>query len=304
MPGPFPDNLPSGDALTLDHVGHFVADPAAATIALEALGFSVTGWTAQETRDPETGKMSLTGTGNVCVMLRHGYVEVLGHTADTPIGLEFRQALARRAGLHLLAFATRDAAALHGRLSADWAMRPLARFGRPVMRDDGVMEEARFSVARLEKGVFDEGRVQFVTHHTEALVWQEADLTHPNGALGLDAVLIAAAEPLAEAKRFGALLGTPCHAAPDGAVIHLERGRLEFVTPKVSERLLGEPLGVQAPAFVAYRLRFADAERAMQHFAGAGLTVCEMGGTSGVRAPAALGKAAILISDTPQQSTS
>jgi hypothetical protein len=39
-----------------------------------------------------------------------------------------------------------------------------------------------------------EGRMQMLTHRTEAMVWQPRWLSHPNGALALASVMIAVSD--------------------------------------------------------------------------------------------------------------
>src|SRR3954469_11148440 len=98
--------LPIGDEIFLDHVGHFVRDPEAAAAALTRAGFAPTPLSVQVA--PDGGP---TGTGTACAMLTRGYGEVLFKTADTPLGREFEAALARHSGLQLAAFAVADAPA-------------------------------------------------------------------------------------------------------------------------------------------------------------------------------------------------
>src|SRR6188508_2015998 len=125
--------LPAGDEIFLDHVGHFVRDREAAAAALTRAGFAPTPVSVQVAPDG-----SPTGTGNVCAMLSRGYVEVLFKTADTPLGREFEAALARHSGLQLAAFAVADAVAWHQRLdAAGFRTRPVARFARPVGTESG-----------------------------------------------------------------------------------------------------------------------------------------------------------------------
>ena len=238
--------------MTLDHIGHFVESAEAARAALAALGFTVTPYSAQVVPDPATGAMTPTGTGNVCVMLREGYVEVLTHTADTPLGLEFKAALGRRAGLHLAAFAGADAAGVHARLAgAGWPMRPLARFSRKAATAEGEAE-ARFTVARLEKGTMAEGRVQFVTHHDEAVVWQPRWLDHANTALGLAGMIVAAPDPAEAAGRFGRLVGRPVEVRGVAHTVALDRGVVEVVGEAEGERLAGRAIAPGEPAMVGY----------------------------------------------------
>ena len=194
-------NSPAPGALLLDHTGHFVPDAGAARDALAALGFTVTPYSAQVQPNPQTGEMRLTGTGNICAMLPEGYLEFLVHTADTPLGQEFRAALDRRAGLHLLAFGVADAAAVHADLAATGhALRPLVRFSRQVETESGATT-ARFTVARLAAGTMPEGRVQFATHHTVPAMWQPRWTAHANGARALRAVVISSPDPAGVAAR-------------------------------------------------------------------------------------------------------
>ena len=96
--------LPVGDEIFLDHVGHFVRDPEAASRALARAGFAPTPVSVQSNPDGTP-----IGTGNVTAMFDRGYVEVLFKTADTPLGREFEAALAGHAGVHLAAFSVADA---------------------------------------------------------------------------------------------------------------------------------------------------------------------------------------------------
>ena len=63
--------LPLGEEIFLDHVGHFVPDRAAASYALMRCGFAPTPVSVQVNPDGTP-----TGTGNVCAMFARGYVEV------------------------------------------------------------------------------------------------------------------------------------------------------------------------------------------------------------------------------------
>src|SRR5436190_21756475 len=113
--------LPLGEEIFLDHVGHFVADREAASHALMRCGFAPTPVSVQVNPDS-----TLTGTGNVCAMFAHGYVEVLFKTADTPLAAEPDLSMARYPGVHPAAFAVADAGKTHARLGA--AALPLARW--------------------------------------------------------------------------------------------------------------------------------------------------------------------------------
>jgi hypothetical protein len=204
------DQLPSPGAVFLDHVGHFVPEMEAAAAALERCGFHLTPFTAQTNR--LDGKPVPAGTGNRCAMLRQGYVEILTATADTELARQLRERIADHVGLHLAAFSSADAGAEHRRLAAaGFATLPLVDMRRPVATETG-NEDARFTIARIAHGSMPEGRVQFLTHHTEPLVWRDGFLDHPNGAQALTGLWIAAADPAEAAERYVRFTGRPAQS--------------------------------------------------------------------------------------------
>src|SRR5215207_7593884 len=215
--------LPLGEEIFLDHVGHFVRDPAAASRALARAGFAPTPQSVQSNPDGTP-----TGTGNVTAMFSRGYIEVLFKTADTPLGREFDLALAGHAGVHLAAFSVADAEGAHRRLAeAGFAMRPLVQFQRPVETAAGP-DIAAFTVVRLERGAMAEGRIQILAHRTEATVWQPRWLRHPNGAQGLIDVVVVSAEPKEAADRFVRFTGRKSRPTKFGQAIALDRGQLQL----------------------------------------------------------------------------
>jgi len=254
----------------LDHVGHFVPDHDAAAKALEALGFAPTGWTVQTNPDPEGGPPTLTGTGNRCVMFRSGYVEVLAKTDDTPLSRQFDQASARYVGLHLIAFATRDAVNERARLSgAGFAVQPLVDLRRSVDDGAGGETELAFSVARVVPGAMEEGRIQFLTHHTEQAMWQPQMLDHPNGAESLSDQIVVVADIGEATQRWERFLGRSATTVRCGRLFELERGRL--VLCDVAYGAAAAPGPHPAPPFMAaYGIGVADLEpvRACLHRAG------------------------------------
>ena len=254
--------LPRGDEIFLDHVGHFVRDPQAATAALVRAGFAPTPQSVQVAPDG-----SPTGTGNVCAMLSRGYVEVLFKTADTALGREFEAALARRSGVQLAAFAVADAVAWHKRLGeAGFRTRPLARFHRPVGTETGTTTAA-FTVARVEPGEMAEGRVQMLTHHTEDAVWQKRWLVHPNTALGLASLTIAVADVDEAVARFARFTRRPAVRTRSGQTVQLDRGRIDLVTRDAFAAALPEIELSSLPLIGAYgvTVKSLDVVEALSH---------------------------------------
>jgi hypothetical protein len=229
--------LPVGDEIFLDHVGHFVADPEAASQGLARAGFTPTPISVQVNPDSAGGPPLPTGTGNITAMLDRGYLEVLFKTADTPLGREFDGSVKRYRGVHLAAFAVADAAATHARLAqSGFRMQPLVAMQRPVGTAEGE-DIAAFSIVRLAPGEMPEGRIQALTHRTEHTVWQPRWLTHKNGARALLDVVIVEADPDEAAARFRRFLGREPRAAPFGPAFQLDRGHVQIAAVSSAARL-------------------------------------------------------------------
>jgi hypothetical protein len=232
--------LPVGEEIFLDHIGHFVRDREAARDALARAGFAPTPVSVQVNPDPAGGDPKPSGTGNVTAMFARGYVEVLFKTADTALGRELDAGLARYPGLHLAAFAVADAEAAHRRLAeTGFAMQPLVEMQRPVDTAQGP-DIAAFTIARLAPGQMPEGRIQTLTHRTEHTVWQPRWLEHPNGAVRLAGLTIAVADVSEAAARFARFTGRPAIVGEDAQIIALDRGCVELVDADVFGRRFPE----------------------------------------------------------------
>jgi hypothetical protein len=269
--------LPLGDEIFLDHIAHFVRDPDAASRALARAGFTPTPLSVQVNPDPSGGAPQPTGTGNATAMFARGYIEVLFKTADTPLAREFDAALARYPGLHLIAFAVADAAQAHARLGgAGFRTRPLVQMQRPL-DVDGKPGTAAFTLARVEPGEMAEGRIQMLTHRTEAAVWQPRWLTHPNGAHTLVSVMIAVANVDQAVDRYTRFTGRTAKPIAGGATIALDRGRIDLVSRVPFMRTLPECSIPSLPFIGAYEIRVASIARLRPILISAGLEVRSMG---------------------------
>jgi len=249
-------NLPVDDEVFLDHVGHFVRDPDAASAALRRAGFAPAPISIQANPDGTP-----TGTGNVTAMLQRGYLEMLFKTADTPLGLEFAAAVAEHPGLHLVAFSVVDGAKAHQRVAdAGFPMRPLVQFQRPVDTETG-KGFAAFTVVRVERGAMAEGRIQMLQHRTEDTVWQKRWLAHPNGAIGFLDMVIASADPAEAAERFARFTGRPSAPTKSGQVIPLDRGQVQIVTAEAFKALFPDVPIPRLPFIGSYAVQVASLAR-------------------------------------------
>jgi hypothetical protein len=245
--------LPAGDEVFLDHVGHFVRDREAAARALARAGFPPTPVSIQYNLDG-----SPMGTGNVTAMLRNGYIEVLFKAADTSLGREFETTLDAYAGVHLANFAVSDAEQAHRRLAGlGFAMRPLVQFRRPVDTESGP-DFAAFTVVRLERGAMPEGRIQILTHRTEHTVWQTRWLDHPNGALALVDMVVASPDVAEAAARFARFTERPARATRFGQAIVLERGQVQLCEASAFAAMFPELAIPRLPFIGAYAVRVAS----------------------------------------------
>jgi len=226
---------PAPGELVLDHIAHWVPDPAAAAADLAALGFCVTPFSAQNVGDPPVPA----GTGNHCVMLEGGYLEFLAPLADTPNAATLRAGIARYTGVHLIAFGTVDPAGDRVRLQAAGfgPLEPVA-LSRRIETPDG-FRQARFTVVRTKPGAMEEGRVQFVEQHTPEFLWQTRWLSHKNGATRLKRVEICVADPQAALLRYAAYTGLAPTRIDDAPALATARGALVFRDPAAMERHLG-----------------------------------------------------------------
>jgi hypothetical protein len=282
--------LPLGEEIFLDHVGHFVPDRDAASRAFARCGFAPTPVSVQVNPDG-----TLTGTGNVCAMFACGYIEVLFKTADTPLGAELDLSMARYRGVHLAAFAVADAGKAHARLgAAGFALRPLVNMQRPVDTETG-SSSAAFTVARVERGAMAEGRIQILTHHTEGAVWQKRWLVHPNGARGLASVVIVVADVEEAAARFARFTGRDAAPTRSGQMISLDRGRVVLVTRGAFEAALPEVAVPGLPFVGASGIVVASLDTTDAIFARAGLRPRRTGDCLVVPFPEELGQGAWLF---------
>ena len=100
-----------------------------------AWAFASTPLSPQRHRLAPGAPLVAAGTANRLAMLREGYVEILTPVADTAVAGQLRQAIARYAGLHLIAFGSDDAVAAQAHLAAaGFAPQPVIDLERTVAR--------------------------------------------------------------------------------------------------------------------------------------------------------------------------
>ena len=215
------------------------------------LGFSLT----------PLGRHSL-GTINHLAMFGADYLELFGVPAGSPVSGD---AIAGPEGLSAIAFATEDAASVHGALAAAGApVLPALDFSRPVALPEGP-QDAAFRVVRLAPDATPAGRLFFCQHRTRGLVWRDEWRRHRNGALGIAGVVIAAARPDALGALFRRLFGAEAViAAPGGLRLLAGLASIDVLDPAEVARRYGAAapdLGGREAAMAALVLRVAGVDR-------------------------------------------
>ncbi len=246
--------FPVRDQVFLDHVGIFVSEFVQSGAALQRLGFTVSDFHAHRSALTPGEPLKPLGTGNRCVMLRTGFLELLGPTGEqTPIAAALHAALARYDGLHLIAFSAADPERFHAGLSERGLKPvPIARIRRNHPMQDGSLAEVGGSVVRLAPEAWPEGRVQTVfPEMAPEVMWQPHLLGHANGAIGLTEMLIAVAEPEARAEQFACFTGKPLRRDGSVHVIELDRGRLYITGHDAAQRALPGAVIAELPYMAA-----------------------------------------------------
>lgn len=239
-----PHQFPLPGEVFLDHAAIFVDEFERSGEVLQRLGFTMTPFRAHSSALRPGDPVTLLGTGNRCAMLREGFLEVLGPTADTPMASQLRASLARYAGLHLIAFSGTDPKARHAALAAAGLdPAPIARIERTQATSDGD-QDIRASIVRLQPGAWPEGRVQMVfPEMSPDKMWHPSLVRHPNAADRLSELLLVSDDPSKRARQFAAFTGRNVRQNGPFQVLELDRGRLCITDKAGLERTLpGTPL--------------------------------------------------------------
>ena len=265
--------IPRPGTLNIDHIAHFVPDIEAASAALEQLGFALTPFSLQTTKN-DAGESLPAGSGNRCVMLERGYLEFLTPTGDTVVGRQIGAAIARHTGLHLVAFGTPAAEEDHARLARHgFAPLPLVNLQREV-DVAGEQRPARFSVVRVPPEAMPEGRVQFVQQRTPECLWQPRYLGHANRVTGLLATFVVADDPAAVAARYAEFSGLLPRKVMGFVRLATGRGDVYIGSTTACKAIFGaEPPA--APAMAGYALTCEDPKGLRDRLLAAGCVVTE-----------------------------
>jgi catechol 2,3-dioxygenase-like lactoylglutathione lyase family enzyme len=249
----------------LDHVGVAVKNLDRGRDAYERLGFQLTARSFHSGSRAAGQPVEPWGSGNHCAMFREGYLEIIGLT-DAGMYSTVKDMVARYEGLHIVAVGIGNAESAHAEfrkanapVEAPRALERDAAFG-PQNKET---RRAKFRNMYVEKAAFPEGRFIFIEHVTRDVLWQPHLLTHPNGAIGIDAVYFVVADVQATARKFAPLFSDKVEQFPGGAKLTLDRGTLWLAEEsKWKERVPGSFVPpAPSPAGFGIRVESIDATR-------------------------------------------
>jgi hypothetical protein len=188
------------------------------------------------------------GSANHLAIFATDYLELLGLPPDAPMGRP--ELIEWPYGINGLVFGAEDLAHVERELAARGVPATAPRaFTRPVTLADGSSEEARFTTLTVDRGAVDYGRVYFCQHGTRRLVWRDEFRAHPNGAVGLAAVVIAARDPKMTAAVYRRMFGADAvRAADDGFTMAVGLGRLDILSQAAAIARYGATPGDETPA--------------------------------------------------------
>ena len=192
--------------LSLDHVGFIVRDLDAGAALWTRLGFRLSPRSPQMGRVPGQAEMAAWATANHCAMFQRGYLELIGVVQADNFN-PWDAFLNRFEGIHITAFRCDDADAAFAALTAR-----IGGFDPPLQRQrnapfDGGTRLFLFRNIFSQDDRYPEGRIIVIEHQTPEVIWQDALMSHPNGAIAFEEVVFCADPPAFTARRLAGITG-------------------------------------------------------------------------------------------------
>lgn len=239
--------------LGIDHVVIATRDLDGARDSFARMGFTLT----------PRGVHTL-GSENHCVMLGNDYFELLAVPKTHPATQYYADFLAAGDGLAAIVARTDSARGAY----TEWLWSGLApsdvvAFSRPVAAAGGA-RDAAFRITQLPTDRSPGGRVFCCEHLTPELVWRREWQTHANGATGLAAVAIVAADVEEVARCYERIFDTRAERIPEGLLVPTGGTPIAVATERaLAKRFPGLWITGRAyPAYAALFLRVPDRDGA------------------------------------------
>jgi hypothetical protein len=255
----------------IDHTLVGVRDLEAARGRWSRLGFTVT----------PRGRHIGWGTGNYCVMLEEGYIELLGIVDPGQFSNNLDKLLEKREGLLGLAFATPDANACRDALAAA-GLKPEGptQLKRNLELPTGTVTP-EFRLVFLPPEATPEVSA-FVCHHLSPELVRRPDwLVHANGAQRLISATVVCADPVGAAMGYLPIFGPDRIKVTDHMTsVSCGTGALRFMKAdalsQVYPGMVLQPLP-DVPFMASMKLLVADRARCLAHLKGAGIAFHAIG---------------------------
>ncbi len=161
------------------------------------------------------------GTANYTVMFQNDYFELLGIVEETAANRQKKQDLENYGeGLYAIAGRIDNAlAAAQSLTELGFGVTEVQNFSRPVDLAGGKQGLAAFSTVAFKKNEVPNGQVFMCEHKTRDMVWRSELMTHENGAIALQSVILLSSEPEKTAKRYERLFKDGKIAENDGEIV-------------------------------------------------------------------------------------
>jgi len=263
----------------IDHIVHCVRDLDAAIARLEAFGFTLT---------PRA--LHPFGTGNALVQLQGNFIELLAIVEPEKIsgaaagafsfGAFCRDYLARREGMAMLVFESRDAQAdQRDFVGAGLTTYPVFDFSRKAGLPDGTEATVAFSLAFVTHDDMPQAAFFTCQQHTPEYFWKPEYQSHPNSAQAIAEIVMVAEQPGDWRGLFEGLQGAGSVSEEGGRLaVQTARGTVTVLSEAgFAARFPGEraPKDSAGPVFAAAVVSVADPEALRGSLAGSGVPVCE-----------------------------
>ena len=267
----------------LDHAAVMVHDLHLSAQVYERLGFCLTPLSQHAGALTPGSEVVQWGCANRCIMLQQGYLELMGVIDTDLYDNKIPEFLVRYEGIHILAFSCTDGATAANRLAEEgFGANGVHRLARSLDTPDGE-RKAEFNLVRLPPEEMPEGRVLAIEHITPAYLWQDRYMTHPNGAIALEELIVCVDDPATVADRYERYFGIPASEENDLWRFTLRQGQFVLATAEI----LRSEFGIDAPTTpyaAAIKIRTQTLNNTKELLTKTGVTYTDTG--HGIQIPA------------------
>jgi hypothetical protein len=118
----------------------------------------------------------------------------------------------------------------------------------------------------VDRQKFLEGRFIFIEHLTRDVLWQPHLLSHPNGAVGIDAAYFVVADPEATAQKFAPLFSERIERFPGVIKLNLDRGALWLTSEEQWRSRVPGSFVPPVPSPAGFGIRVESIEATRRYF--------------------------------------